>query len=97
MERTGGRGEVGLERTQELEGGSDEIERLLAVMRREMDAESKEREAAFDRWADSVYRKVLAENERERQRGTWVTRLNRWFSNLVAAFWNSRAVRLLVP
>lgn len=92
----GGCGVVGETTTQETEG-NEAIERLLVMVRRELDAEVRERSAKFDAYADSVYRKVLAEYRLEQQRGTWTTRAGRWLTNMAAAIWNSRAVRLLVP
>jgi hypothetical protein len=100
MAVNGGRGVVGEQANNHK--GTDwsqavAIERLLSRVRRELDAEVNERAAAFDGWADSVYRKVLEKYRLEQQRGTWVQRVRRWLTTAAAAMWNSRAVRLLVP
>lgn len=97
MAVNGGRGVVGekYEETDWTEAVA--LERLLSRVRRELDAEVNERAAAFDGWADSVYRKVLAKYQLEQQRGTWAQRVRRWLTTVAAAMWNSRAVRLLVP
>jgi hypothetical protein len=96
MGAKGGLGVVAGTKSWETED-EETIEKLLAVVRREMDAEVGERMSAFEGRADAMCREILARYEWERQRGTWAQRVGRWVANMGAAVWNSRAVRLLVP
>lgn len=96
MGAKGGLGVVAGTKAWETED-EETIEKLLAVVRREMDADVDDRMSAFEGRADAMCRSILARYQRERQRGTRAQRVGRWLTGMGATVWNSRAVRLLVP